>query len=245
MAAACSLAQLIATALPLVRTTTTGLPVAATASRSCCCVAGRVMSVRSPPKKPGSLDFGFFAFELRGDADDGDGDIRFARGVDSFLLQIGRNPEKADGGFPGSVEIFELDGIGMASLEVDEGGKGAFAVRSPVVDEKFVVEVEAVTAVGAGAQAVIAVDGRDEHAGPADGEIFGGDIGGRRDVVPFEVDGGIDPGGDRRAEEMDVGEKFGGEAGVGNWDRRCAGTGQLVPQLRKADVGDGNGAGFG
>ena len=54
-AAACWLAQLRATALPLCSTTISGLPVAATASSSFCCGAGRSRLVRSPPPKPGIL----------------------------------------------------------------------------------------------------------------------------------------------------------------------------------------------
>src|SRR5664279_172863 len=54
-AAACSLAQVSARALPLRDTTMTGLPVAATASSKCCCAAGRSMLVRSPPLKTSIL----------------------------------------------------------------------------------------------------------------------------------------------------------------------------------------------
>src|SRR5271169_6261906 len=55
MAAACSLAQVSASALPLRDTTMTGLPVAPSASSNCCCAAGRSILVRSPPLKPSIL----------------------------------------------------------------------------------------------------------------------------------------------------------------------------------------------
>ena len=55
-------------------------------------------------EEAGIAGFGFFAFELRGDADDGDDDIGFAGGVDGFLLKIRRKPEKADGRIPKSDE---------------------------------------------------------------------------------------------------------------------------------------------
>lgn len=157
--------------------------------------------------------FGFFAFELRSDADDGDDDIGFAGGVDGFLLEIGRKPEKTDSGFPRHVKVFELDGIGVAGLEMNERGEGPFAVGGPIVDQEFVVEIEAIAAISAGAETIVAVDGRDESTGPADGEKFGGDVGCGRDIVPFEEDGGVDASGDGRAGEIDVGEEFGGEAG--------------------------------
>ncbi len=164
-------------------------------------------------EEAGIAGFGFFAFELRSDADDGDDHVGFAGGVDGVLLEIGRKPEKADGGFPRHVEIFELDGIGVAGLEMDERGEGAFAVGGPIVDQEFVIKVKAIAAVSAGAEAIVTVDGRDENAGPADGEKFGGDVGSGGDVVPFEVDGGINASSDGRAGEIDVGEEFGGEAG--------------------------------
>src|SRR5664279_1772896 len=54
-AAACSLAQVSASALPLNDTTMTGLPVVPSASSRCCCAAGRSILVRSPPLKPSIL----------------------------------------------------------------------------------------------------------------------------------------------------------------------------------------------
>ena len=85
---------------------------------------------------------------------------------------------------------------------------------SPVVNEEFAVEVEAIAAIGAGAEAVVAVDGRNEFAGPAGGKIFCGDVGGGGGVVPFEIELEIDAGSDGRSGKTDVGEKFGGEAGA-------------------------------
>ena len=85
-------------------------------------------------EEAGVAVLGLFAFELCGDADDGDDDIGFAGDVDGFLLEIGRKPEKADGGFPGSMKIFEGDWVRMSGLKMNEGGEGAFAVGSPLVD---------------------------------------------------------------------------------------------------------------
>ena len=53
IAFACSFAQFTAIALPLITTTTSGLPVAFTASSSCSSSFGRSSVVRSPPLKPG------------------------------------------------------------------------------------------------------------------------------------------------------------------------------------------------
>ena len=138
-----------------------------------------------------------FAFEVGGDANDGDDDVGFASGVDGFLGKIRRNPEKTSEGFPETAEVLELDGVGVAGLETDEGGEcalAALAVSDPVVDEDFAIEEEAETAVGAGADAVVAVGGCDQFAGPANRIVFGGNTGSGRDVVPDEVESRIDAG---------------------------------------------------
>ena len=57
---------------PPVSTSTTGLPVACSASSSFCCVAGRRRSVRSPPAKPGIAHLHFLAFDVAGEAADKD-----------------------------------------------------------------------------------------------------------------------------------------------------------------------------
>jgi len=197
-------------------------------------------------KEAGVAVFGFFAFELCGDADDGDDDVGFAGGGDGFLEKIRREPDKAHGGFPGVVKIFQLDRVGVAGLEMDQCGEGAFTVRGPIIDEDFVVEVEAAAAIGADTETIVAINGRDEKAAPACGEIFGGDTGGRRDIVPFEIDG-IDASKGGGAGESSVGEEFGSQA-----RDRYMGTGYVVAILNVAGSirkegggGDGDGAGFG
>jgi len=54
----------------------------------------------------------FLTFELRGDADDSDDDVRPARGVDGILGQIRRQPEEARRGFPPAVEVLDSNRIG-------------------------------------------------------------------------------------------------------------------------------------
>jgi hypothetical protein len=167
------------------------------------------------PEETGVAVFGLLAFELGSDADDGDDDVRFARDLDGFLKKVRGKPEKANGGFPGIVKILKLDGIGMAGLEMDERGQGAFPVGCPIVDEEFAVEIEAITAIGTGAQAIVAIDGRDEDAGPARRIIFSGEAWGWRHIVPLKIERGVDAGGDWSAGESGVGEEFGGETGLG------------------------------
>ncbi len=55
MALACAFAQFTLSALPFIRTTTRGLPVAATASIRFSSGCGRSRLVRSPPRNPGSF----------------------------------------------------------------------------------------------------------------------------------------------------------------------------------------------
>jgi hypothetical protein len=80
----------------------------------------------------------------------------------------------------------------MTGLEMNERGHGAGAVRIPVVNDFPAVEKEARAAVGVDTQPIVAVDGRNEHPGPANGIILRRHAGTRRNIVPFEVDGGID-----------------------------------------------------
>jgi len=106
-----------------------------------------------------------FAFEIGADTDDGDDDIGLASGGEGFVLEIGWNPEESGVRFAEAAEVLELDGIGVASLEMDGNGEGAFAslaVESPVIDEELAVEIEAETAVGGGTESVLAINGSDE-----------------------------------------------------------------------------------
>ena len=176
------------------------------------------------PEETGVAVFGLLAFELGSDANDSDDDVRFARGIDGFLKKIRGEPEKADSGFPGIMKICKVDGIGMAGLEMDERGHGAFPVWRPIVNEEFAVEVQAIAAIGADAETVIAIDGRDEFAGPTRGIVFRGDARGGGNVVPFKVDVAIEASEDGGAGERGVGEEFGGKArsGCGTCDPRCS-----------------------
>lgn len=198
-------------------------------------------------KEAGIAVFGFFAFELSGDADNRDDDVGFASGGDGFIEKIWREPDKAHGRFPGVVEVFELDRVGVAGLEMNEGGEGALTVRGPVIDEDFIVEVEAAASIGADAETIVAIDGRHKVAAPPNGEIFGRDAGGGRDIVPFEINRGIDAGEGGRAEESGIGKEFDGQA-----RDRYMGTGYDVAILyvagrirKEGGGGDGDGAGFG
>ena len=121
----------------MVRTTISGLPVAAKDSRSCCCGSGESDVGAIAAEETGIAVVSLFAFEAGADADYGDDDIGFARGGDGFFCEIWRKPEKAREGFAEVAEIFELDGIGMAGLKVNQRGEGAFAalaVENPIVN---------------------------------------------------------------------------------------------------------------
>jgi len=156
-----------------------------------------------------------FAFQFGADADGGDDDVGSASGGEGFVFEIGREPEQASKGFAEAAEIFEFDLVGVAGLEVDGNSEGAFAalaVEGPVVDDELVIEVKAEAAVGGGAKAVVAIDGSGEGARPTDGIVFDGDARSGRDVVPEEVDVGIDAGEDGLAGEIGIEEKFGVDA---------------------------------
>src|SRR5260370_12193350 len=88
---------------------------------------------------------------------------------------------------PGVMKILHADGVRMASLEMDERGHHASAVRVPIVDDFLSVEEEAGAAGGVYAQAIVALDGRDKLAGPAQRIILRGEARCGRNVVPFEI----------------------------------------------------------
>ena len=134
----------------------------------------------------------FLAFELRSDANHGDNDIRLAGSVDRFLSQIWWNPKEPGRGLPGTVEVFHAERISAAGLQMNQGRHRASAMRAPVVQDLFSVEIDAVAAVRAAAQAVIPVDGRDEFARPTDRVVLRGNAGAGRNIVPFEINGCID-----------------------------------------------------
>ena len=164
-------------------------------------------------EEAGIVVVAFFTFEFGGDADDSDDDVGFAGGGNGVLKKMGREPNEASGGLPSEMEAFEFDGISVGGLEVNQVSDGAFAVRSPIIDEELAVEVEAAAATAESAEAVVAVDGRNECAGPADGVIFGGKARSGRGEVPVEIDVGVDAFESRGAGKSGVGEVFGVEAG--------------------------------
>src|SRR5260370_3613114 len=87
---------------------------------------------------------------------------------------------------PGVMKILHADGVRMASLEMDERGHHASAVRVPIVDDFLSVEEEAGAAAGVYAQAIIARDGRGKLPRPAHRIILRGNAPSRRYAVPFE-----------------------------------------------------------
>lgn len=166
-----------------------------------------------PAEKAGIGIVSFFALESRRFTDDGDDHIGFAGGSDGFFCEIWRNPQKARERFTEAAEIFEFDRIGVAGLEMHERGEAAMAallVLDPIIEEEFIVEVEAIAAVGGGADAVVAVNGRDECASPADGVVFDRNAGAGRNVVGEEIDLGFDTGESGSAGKGWVGEIFSG-----------------------------------
>src|SRR5215472_16335002 len=84
--------------------------------------------------------------------------------------------------------VFHANGVSVAGLEMNEHGHGALAVRSPVVNDFLPVEEEAGTAIGVDAEAIVAIDGRNELAGPAHGKILCGNTRTGRNSVPLEID---------------------------------------------------------
>src|SRR5207245_9244478 len=72
---------------------------------------------------------------------------------------------------------------------MDERGHRASAMRVPVVDDFLTIEVNAGAATCAGSEAIVAIDGPHEFAGPAHRIISRRESGSGRDIVPFEIDG--------------------------------------------------------
>ena len=177
--------------------------------------AGKVDVGAVAAKETGIAVVLLFAFKVGGDTNNSDYDIRFASGIDGFLSEVGRNPEKTREGFAEAAEIFKLDGIGVTGLEMDERAECAFAalaVDNPVIKKDFAIEQETETAIGTGSDAVVAFDRCDELAGPANGVVFDRNAGGGRDVVPDEVESRIDAGDKGSAGKGGIVEVFRGEA---------------------------------
>ena len=76
----------------------------------------------------------------------------------------------------------------MASLQVDERGHHARTMRIPIVNDFLSVEEEAGAAVGVDPEAIIAIDLRDEIAGPAHGVISGRQAGSRTRAAHLQRD---------------------------------------------------------
>src|SRR6266705_4833538 len=67
----------------------------------------------------------------------------------------------------------------------------ASAMGRGVVDELFSIQVKAIAAVRAAAEAVVTVDGRDQLTRPANGIVSCGNAGPGGNIVPFEINVGI------------------------------------------------------
>src|SRR5439155_24872141 len=108
-------------------------------------------------EKAGITGVTFLAFELRGDADHGDDDIRLASGAHGVFRQIRRQPEESRRGFPPAVEVLDSNRISMTSLKMNQRGHRARAMGRGVIDKLFSIQVNAVTAVGVCTQTIVAV----------------------------------------------------------------------------------------
>ena len=103
-------------------TSTTGLPVAWSARSSFSCGAGRPMSVRSPPAKPGIRDRHLLALDVAGEAADEDDHVGRARRVERLLerlLGARQPPGQADLGVADGLEVLEAQVVRLAGLEVE------------------------------------------------------------------------------------------------------------------------------
>jgi hypothetical protein len=173
MALAWSLAQLTASALPLVRTTTSGLPVAATASIRSSSGFGQVERGAVAALEAGLLHLHLFAFEFAGDADDGNDDVSGFGGGDGSGLgfQIDERPDEFSAGFefwPGAKSTSSL--AGLAGFKMDAANLGIDAVVVPGRGYVFAVETDAEEAVGDEAEVVLAGGGSSEVGLPKNGE---------------------------------------------------------------------------
>ena len=99
-----------------------GLPVLATASSISCWTSGRLRSVRSPPEKPFGVNLHLFAFEARGESDEGDDDVGFLRGFDGLILQklVARAPFEGEAGAGDAAGLDVLDAE-VVGTRVGEG----------------------------------------------------------------------------------------------------------------------------
>src|SRR5207248_5888085 len=133
----------------------------------------------------------FLAFELRGDANDSDDNIRLASGAKGVFRQIRRQPEEPRRGFPPAVEVLDSNRISMTSLKMNQRGHRARAMGRGVIDKLFSIQVNAITAVGVCTQAVVAVHRRDQFTSPANGVIPRGNAWSVRNIFPLAIPRGI------------------------------------------------------
>ncbi len=238
-------AQFTARALPLSRTTTIGLPVLATASSISCWTSGRVDVGAVSAGEALGVHFHLFAFEARGEADEGDDDVGFLCGCDGLVLKelVAGAPFEGDSSAVDAAGLDVLDaevvraGVGEGDGEVLDGSVVAAGGRELAGGrrwrsgghELFAVEVEGefhlVAAGIAERQAELEVerfgDGRGDGADPANGEGLGGGVGGLDGIgeCPVEVDFLVDA------------DHFG--CAVERWDARSTGLPVLLRSNRR------------
>ena len=191
-----------------------------------------------------------FAFELGGEADEGEDDVGFLGGGDGFLLQaagFGKPIQREAGAEEGSaVVIDQLEdvgpGVGEGQLEVR--GVGGTVLPASGFDRGNLVAIEGdayAFVVGAGVavfemhhEVIVAGFGGGDGSGPADGEVIGGQAGDGAGGGPVEVDLFVGASKDGLGVKVVAGEVLGFEAVRG-------GVGVGVEQ----GAGDGHGDAFG
>ena len=111
-------------------------------------------------REAGIADAHLFAFDIAGEAADEDHDIGSARSIECFLegrLGARQAPGEPHLGVAIRFEIFELEVVGLAAFEIDEGAlAGDARVGLPAVTHDFAVDIETEAVVGAHYELVLA-----------------------------------------------------------------------------------------
>ena len=143
MALAFLSAQFTETALPFIRTTMSGLPVALTASSSCSSSLGRSRLVTITTFESLDLHIHLFAFEVGGDAYNSDDQIGFLRSGDRILnglLNQFSGPHHLCDGIALRLKIFYFERVLVPLFEFYVSHLCGDAVGGPIFDDQLSVK---------------------------------------------------------------------------------------------------------
>src|SRR5579885_2735436 len=133
------------------------------------------------------LNLHFLTFDRWGETENHHDKIRIPRGFARILHRVSRRrPEKARLRASGRLEIFDLERVGMPFFEVKGLCACGAGMPAPILEKQSAVQPNAIAVIPREVNLIFAVVRRNEHAGPANGEISGQNLSTAR-LFPHEV----------------------------------------------------------